>query len=209
MSHALQHMIGLAGHALVWGSLFALWARRCQPTCTLCRQRPALIWILPALVALTGLAWLSRGIGSDLSITGMGLGFCWLARRPIKLPLWLMAGWTLIGLTLYVSTMGLIDADFYSSGFAPRWLLLAAVVWIIVNGLISPVLGGILALALTAYAGHFMVSVNLWDYLLDPITWLIMVGKTIAQARECWRGKHVTLCSQPTVMPEPARETRK
>lgn len=204
----LSHLLGLAGHALVWGSLFALWARSCKPTCHLCSKKPSLIWLLPAIVILTGLAWFSRGIGSDLSVVGMGLGFCWLARRPIKLPLWLMAAWSLIGLMLYLSTMGLIAADFYSAGFAPRGLLIAVVVWIIINGMISPLLGGILALALTAYAGRFMVSVNLWDYLIDPVTWLIMVSKTIAQARECWRGKHVTLCSQPTVMPDPARETR-
>jgi MFS family permease len=194
MTH-IPHLIGLAGHALVWGSLLALLVRKFRPNCDFCQKSPALIWILPSLVTLTGLAWFSRGIGSDLSITGMGLGFCWLAHRPIKLPLWLMAGWVLIGLTLYISTMGLISPDFYSAGFAPRGLLLAAVIWIIINGVISPVLGGILALALAAYAGQLMVSVNLWDYLLDPVTWLIMTCRTIAQARSCCRGKHVTVCA--------------
>lgn len=194
MKH-IADVIGLAGHALVWGSLFALWARKYKPTCDLCHKAPSLVWILPALAILTGLAWFSRGIGSDLSITGMGLGFCWIARRPIKLPLWLMAGWVLIGLVLYISTMGLIAPDFYSSGFAPRALLLGVVVWIGICGWVSPTLGWILALGLAAFAGKLMVSVNLWDYLIDPVTWLIMVSKTIAQARECWRGKQVTVCA--------------
>lgn len=195
MIQHLPHLLGLTGHALVWGSLFALWARRYRPTCNLCHKTPSLIWILPALVALTGLAWFSRGIGSDLSITGMGLGFCWLVRRPIKLPLWLMAGWLIIGLVLYMSTMGLITPDFYSAGFAPKKLLLGVLVWIAICGWFSPTFGWILALGLLAFASKAMVSVNLWDYLIDPVTWLIGAYKMLAQIRLCWRSKQVTLCA--------------
>lgn len=199
----IPHLIGLAGHALVWGSLFALLARRWQRTCIFCEKRPSIVWLLPGVAVLTGLAWYTRGIGSDLSITGLGLGFCWLSRRPVKLPLWLMAGWVLIGVTLYLSTMGILTPDFYSAGFAPRWLLLAAVVWIVINGLVSPTLGWILALGLAAFAGKLMVSVNLWDYLLDPVTWLIMVCRTVAQARGACRGVPVTVCSERTILRAP------
>lgn len=188
----MADLFGLAGHSLLWG-VFLAWLLRQYPRSAnwLAQSARRVAW-LPLLVLVCGWAWYARGVFSDISITGMGLAYCWLIRREVKLPLWLLAGWVQVGALLYMSALGFLASDFYSSGFNPQILLWLAVVWIVINGIVNPVLGWILALALAAYAGRALTSVNLWDYLFDPLTWLVLAGMLVRGGVGYWRACRAT-----------------
>lgn len=78
-----------------------------------------------------------------------------------------------MGALLYLSVLAVIPYDFYSSGYHPGLLML---IGIFIIGLIilsvSILAGWIVLIALIAYYFNLQFSINLWDYLLDPVLWL-------------------------------------
>lgn len=182
-------LIGLAGHALFWAAMLSLLLRRFSRVTALLARLPWLVWLLPVLVGVSGLAWVMRGVFSDLSLTGIGVAACLLVRGKIKLPTWLLTCWVLFGFALYLSALGLADWDLYSIGYDPQVLLVMVLFWVILNGLTHTVLGWSLAIAMALYAGRWLDSINLWDHLLDPLTWLIFSVMFVRQGREWWRNR--------------------
>lgn len=82
---------------------------------------------------------------------------------------------SIIGLLLYLSTFGFFKIDFYSYGYLP-WLMLW-VLFILSLGLMlaNRRLGLVLVAALFGFYLHLQSSNNLWDYLLDPVLWLVLL----------------------------------
>lgn len=78
----------------------------------------------------------------------------------------------LIGLILYLSTLGFIRFDFYSYGFHNSYLLIIVVMLSLLMILQDIMLGYVWTLALISYLFHLLPTNNLWDYLLDPLLWL-------------------------------------
>jgi len=82
---------------------------------------------------------------------------------------------SIIGLLLYLSTFGFFKIDFYSYGYL-SWTML----WFI-SGLsfllmlFNRRLGLVLMIALLGFYLKLQSSNNLWDYLLDPVLWLVLL----------------------------------
>ena len=82
---------------------------------------------------------------------------------------------SIIGLLLYLSTFGFFKVDFYSYGYL-SWTML----WFI-SGLsfllmlFNRRLGLVLMVALLGFYLKLQSSNNLWDYLLDPVLWLVLL----------------------------------
>lgn len=183
ITQVLAQLLGLAGHALWWGVLLGwLLCKNCATAQWLSFAKKRLC-ILPLLVAASGLAWLSRGLFADISVVGMGVAACLLFRLRIEAPNWLLLAWGCVGLVLYASALGFIKIDLYAAGFAPRALLVLLVLWIVLNGYISPLLAWVMVLALSLFMIHGMDSRNLWDYFIDPISWIVLI---IALIRRLW-----------------------
>lgn len=191
-------LIGLAGHAVFWAAMMSLLLRRQARVAAFLARAPWFLWLLPVLVAGSGLAWLGRGIFSDLSLTGMGVAACLLLRGEIKLPTWLLTCWVLFGAILYLSAFGLMNVDFYSIGYDPQVLLVMVLFWVILNGLTHPVLGWSLTAAMGLYAGRMLDSINLWDHMLDALTWLIFSVMCVRQWWAWWLNRK----NKPKVRPE-------
>ena len=78
-----------------------------------------------------------------------------------------------LGLLLYLSTLGFIDTDYYSYGFHSMYMIVivtAVITILIINNII---LGYLWSLALLAFHYSLLPSNNLWDYLFDPVIWLV------------------------------------
>lgn len=82
---------------------------------------------------------------------------------------------SVIGLVLYLSTFGFFKIDLYSYGYL-SWTML----WFI-SGLsfllmlFNRRLGLVLMVALLGFYLKLQSSNNLWDYLLDPVLWLVLL----------------------------------
>jgi hypothetical protein len=78
-----------------------------------------------------------------------------------------------LGILLYLSTLGFIDTDYYSYGFHSIYMVVivtTVIIMLIINNII---LGYLWSLALFAFHYSLLPSNNLWDYLLDPVIWLV------------------------------------
>lgn len=88
------------------------------------------------------------------------------------------AGVSVVGFLFYPMTMEFTLIDPYASGQSPRWMLLICL--LITVGFVFAghwAAASLVLLAVGAYALHVMESTNLWDYLLDPVLFLIgLVG---------------------------------
>ncbi|MFN7094980.1 MAG: hypothetical protein ACK4M7_06420 [Burkholderiales bacterium] len=86
---------------------------------------------------------------------------------------WLLG---IAGLLLYLSTLGIIPVDLYSWGYFPRLLLGLFILAELVLWWSSKLNAWFWLIALIAFLLKLQSSSNLWDYIFDPILWLISVG---------------------------------
>ena len=137
---------------------------------------------LPVYKSCT-LVQILHGIVGDLSITTL-LVLAWITSRkilystlnkPVIHPTfaWLIM---LLGGLLYLSTLGFIEFDVYAFGYYPGWIILLSFVLTI---LLLLDYAGIYAwfwlVGLICFYFKLQNSNNLWDYMFDPILWLICI----------------------------------
>jgi hypothetical protein len=111
------------------------------------------------------------------SITLLALILDLLTRRRLFAPrdrralLWLSASLSLI---LYSSTLGYLPLDIYRAGFSP-WAPVALALVAIAVGFRSPPLACTALAALVAYDIPIFRSVNLFDYVVDPMVGIVAI----------------------------------
>lgn len=82
---------------------------------------------------------------------------------------------SLIGLLLYLSTFGFFKIDFYSYGYLSLIMLCSVSGLSFLLMLFNRRLGLVLMIALLGFYLKLQASNNLWDYLLDPVLWLVLL----------------------------------
>jgi len=138
-----------------------------------------LFWLIPIYHGFT-LVSLVRGTIGDLSISWLllsigllglyyaNLPFVLILPRPLCLLLFVM------GLLLYLSTLGVINIDLYDLGYVPGTLFLLAVALVIfLISRLNLLFATICLLSLISFYFKWQHSTNLWDYLFDPCIWLL------------------------------------
>jgi len=162
--------------------------------------RTSVVVIYLALLLLTAsvplgkygtLIGMMRGVLGDPSPTlvllalSYAAGFAW----PQSEKKWLYTSLALLGLLFYPLALGALSSvpiddiarfDPYAYGYQPEILLLflgALSLYLWRRG--SHILLGLLALDLFAYSTHWLESDNLWDYLFDPLLWMIALWQTV------------------------------
>jgi hypothetical protein len=118
------------------------------------------------------------------SITLLALLLDLLTRRRLFSPrerralLWFAAGATLI---LYSSTLGYLPLDVYRAGFSP-WAPIALAAAAIAAAWRSPAIACTALAALVAYDIPVFASVNLFDYVVDPMLGIVAIVWAVAAA---------------------------
>jgi hypothetical protein len=156
------------------------------------------ILLFVALIPLyhgSTLAEISRGVLGDLSITGLLvqvvlwvnyiLPILLLDSKNQNLLLQAKLGKHLLqsrifcliifalGLILYLATFNYISFDLYAMGYYPKYLLILIFILQLIFWHINKVFALIWLIALTAFYSKLQTSINLWDYMLDPVLWLL------------------------------------
>ena len=93
----------------------------------------------------------------------------------------LLAALAAIAILLYGSTLGYLPPDLYRLGFSP-WAPIALAVVAIAIAKRAPAIAITALVALGAYDIPLYRSVNLFDYVVDPIVGLIAIVFAIATA---------------------------
>jgi hypothetical protein len=115
-------------------------------------------------------------ITSLVLIANLGAGRA--LKRPFLLPadrVFLLGFLAAAAAVLYSTALGFVAGDIYRAGFSP-W---APVVLAIAAAAIAPArirVALVALLILIAFAGRLLPSVNLFDYLVDPIGGAIAIG---------------------------------
>ena len=168
-----QDCWGLFGSAaLVSAAVFSVpWLKRWNSR----RYWPAgllLVVLLLPLIHGLSLAGFLRGVIGDLSVTTLVLVLIsfFVPSEPLSEPvrrllILVLAG----GLVLYTFSLGPFRIDPYEWGYQPRMMLLVLAVAGFLSARRHPTLLYYLAVPLLAYFLRMSASVNLWDYLIDPL----------------------------------------
>ena len=127
-------------------------------------------------------AYILRGILGDLSITTMLLFLTFLYGEirgsnncyKINNAVWLFI--FIIDLTLCLSAFGCIPIDIYSSGYFPKGLLIFYLIMQVLFRQLNKKIAMFWLLALVGYIFKVLPSPNLWDYLIDPVLWLVSLA---------------------------------
>ena len=125
------------------------------------------------------IAHILRGVLGDLSITTtfLFLTFLYCEVRSnnscykINNAVWLFI--FIIDLVLCLSVFGYIPIDIYSSGYFPRGLLIFYLIMQVLFWQLSRRFATFWLLALGGCIFKVLPSLNLWDYLIDPVLWLV------------------------------------
>lgn len=191
----LQLVTSMLGQAILWAVLLLVLCRGMS------HKIPQWNFVLPVLVILAiavpvhGLTvgeWLRSVIG-DPSILSM-IVFSDIASRRLwqyrlvqdETRRWLLRGIALTGLMFYPLVLGMTSLDPYAWGYSPQLLgTLIAVVSFVVWQKGRRNLAVILLLPLPAFHLSLLESVNLWDYLMDPVIFVYAVVQVwFLQARK-------------------------
>lgn len=84
----------------------------------------------------------------------------------------------LLGVVLYISTFGLVSFDIYSYGYLANKPIITILGYILLQLLMwkcDKKLALIWLISLIGFKYNIQLSNNLWDYLFDPILWLISI----------------------------------
>lgn len=138
----------------------------------------ALIRFVPIYAGMST-AQVLRGVLGDLSITTTLLILTFLYGEiqgnkkcyKINNSVWLFV--FIIDLVLCLSVFGYIPIDIYSSGYFPRELLIFYLIMQILFWHLSRRFATFWLMALVGCIFKVMPSSNLWDYLIDPVLWLV------------------------------------
>lgn len=126
-----------------------------------------------------------RGLVGDLSITTLcllvwGLVCFLMAYHPaenIRQQKPVYGFLAVAGFCLYPSSLGLLDVDLYALGYTPRYLGLILLALALYSSWKKYYLALILLCAgVFAYGLGFLPTLNLWNYLIDPLVFLYAVG---------------------------------
>lgn len=125
---------------------------------------------------------LLRGVLNDLSITslivfaGMLYHAIFIPAKTSKINQCFATLIIILGTLLYLSTFGFIAFDIYALGYLPNhYVLLGFVVLEFFLFYFASSYAWLWLLALGAYVLKLEASINLWDYLLDPVLWLLCI----------------------------------
>ena len=83
--------------------------------------------------------------------------------------------YVLLGTFLYLSTFGFINFDIYNLGYLSSIMLLVFSGLILFLIIANRRLGYVWLLALVAFYFKLQSSNNFWDYLYDPLLWLVLL----------------------------------
>lgn len=137
------------------------------------------LFFLALLIPFSGLSATQniRGLAGDLSVGSMVMmtfyllrsyGPDWFRRLDQEL-VFIAATLVLVAVVFYPMSLGLTMTDPYAHGYYPTVLsalLLACFCWAVLAGWYLS--ATMLALSFAGFAGHWLESTNLWDYLFDP-----------------------------------------
>ncbi len=88
----------------------------------------------------------------------------------------------IIGTVLYLSAFGFIDFDLYNYGYIENYYILFVFSCsILLLLLFNLSLGYIWLISFIAYYFKLLESHNFWDYLLDPVLWMVVIGNLICR----------------------------
>jgi len=130
------------------------------------------------------LVQLCRGILGDLSITTLIILAMLLLKKlyswPI-VPINFAFAWIVVlsGLVLYLSTFGIIKTDIYALGYYPKVLLILFIVAELFLWRVSKLNAWLWLIAAVCFYFKLEESHNLWDYLFDPVLWVIAIAEII------------------------------
>lgn len=133
------------------------------------------LWPNPSL-PLVGLmiATLSARVGGRMLLTATDRESIWIFGA-------------VAGSILYLHNAVPLGADLYYWGWDSR--VMPIVVGLVTVGLLRAGyrLGALLLLAMIASAAGALESTNLWDYVVDPVYWLISLGVVTKRAVAVWK----------------------
>lgn len=87
---------------------------------------------------------------------------------------------TIFGLLLYMSSMGFIQLDIYSYGYYPNKIfILSIIMWCLFLININRLYSWITLIAIIGFYFKIISSNNLWDYIIDPIVWIMSIVTVI------------------------------
>lgn len=181
---------------LAWAVVFAAAFAGLLPA-SLQRSRRAIVLLLATLMVLMLLPgqyspayWIALAVQWP---SGLLAGLClvrlarpWRAPgAPEGIPLLMAAALALLGVLLYLDTLGLVHLGLYYWGFGPRGAPLLALAMMalcavgVARGVAGGIAGGITQAHLFALLGALALFAllrlptgNLWDALLDPLLWI-------------------------------------
>lgn len=124
-------------------------------------------------------AYILRGVLGDLSITTMLLFLTFLYSEirgnnncyKINNGIWLFI--FIIDLILCLSVFGCIPIDIYSLGYFPKALLIFYLIMQVLFWQLNRKFAIFWLLALVGCIFKVLPSPNFWDYLIDPILWIV------------------------------------
>ena len=128
------------------------------------------------------LAQIMRGALGDVSIATNLVLLFWLYGKLTENiainPMNKCIGWVifLLGCILYASSLGFVSVDIYSYGYllkSPAMVLVSYAVIQLILWQFNRVFALIWLVAMLCYILKLQSSINLWDYLFDPVLWFI------------------------------------
>lgn len=175
----LHSVLPLAGQVLLLAVLITLMLGRWIKAVRIRSGVIAALLLIGLFVPVYGLSvsqWL-RSVVGDLSVLTSIIFLNILTQRLLNFSLVrpssrsnLLLGVVLVGVVFYPLAMGVSAYDPYQLGYSPLFLTALLIVFSLMAWSASKRdLAIILLLPLLAYNLHLLESVNLWDYLLDPV----------------------------------------
>ena len=102
-----------------------------------------------------------------------------------------------LGTLLYLPVLGLAHYDLYTMDWEGRWIAAGATTMAVTLLALGNRAGLIILASLLGHVLDLLESDNLWDYLVDPVFWLISLGGVVNAAWR-WRGATRGPATPPT-----------
>lgn len=142
-----------------------------------------------------------RGVIGDVSISSLALMVLLLRKtfEPQQSSFRILQRWeksvlVVIGLILYLSTFGIIPIDIYHYGYISEQMITVFSLLVFVLIILNRRIGYVWLIAYLSFYFHLQQSNNLWDYLYDPILWLILLSEMLLKLSSFSNLKRKTDC---------------
>ncbi len=183
IANIIANAANLAFLLLLFTVLLNLVIKNNIAKCTLMALFSIFVLFVPICHGMT-VVNIVRGVIGDLSISGLLFIFLWAVIYFAKLPIDLFNRKfclmiTLLGLVLYLSVLDIITLDIYWFGYLPRGFLVIIFFCCLLFLRANYLFALIWLVALVMFLAMLQNSVNLWDYLIDPVLWLICISKLL------------------------------